>query len=142
MAIAMRAAQDEPVADINTTPLIDVMLVLLIMFIITIPLQTHSVKVDLPQQQPSPQLPPPDAVKNQLGISEGGTVLWNGTPVDLIRLRQYLDITQRMSPIPELHIRPDAQAPYARVDEVMAVIKRAQVEKMGFVDNEKYSAAF
>ena len=83
----------EPMMDINTTPLIDVMLVLLIMFIITIPVQTHAVKLDLPQQQPNQTPPPIDPVKNTINIMPNNAVLWNGTPVDLVRLRQYLDYT-------------------------------------------------
>ena len=141
MTIAVRAEANEPVMAINTTPLIDVMLVLLIMFIITIPLQSHSVKVDLPSNAP-PEFPAPDPVKNNLGVSREGRLFWNGSPVDRVRLRQYLDLTQRMRPVPELHLQPDAQAPYAIVDEVMAITKRAQVEKMGFVGNENYAQAF
>ena len=128
--------------DINTTPLIDVMLVLLIMFIITIPIQTHAVKLDLPQDQPNQQPPPIDPVKNKIVITPQNEVLWNGTPIDLRRLRQYLDVTQTMNPIPELHLQPDPNARYELVDEVLAVTKRAQVEKMGFVGNEAYGAAF
>jgi biopolymer transport protein ExbD len=125
--------------DINTTPLIDVMLVLLIMFIITIPIQTHAVKLDLPQDQPNQTPPPIDPVKNKIVISPGDVVLWNGTPIDLVRLRQYLDVTQTMNPVPELHLQPEAMARYELVDEVLAVTKRARVEKMGFVGNEAYA---
>ena len=128
----------EPMMDINTTPLIDVMLVLLIMFIITIPIQTHAVKLDLPQDQPNQQPPPIDPVKNKIVITPQDQVLWNGTPIDLVRLRQYLDVTQTMNPVPELHLQPEADASYGLVDEVLAVTKRAKVEKMGFVGNEAY----
>ena len=138
MAMSMASAEGEPMMDINTTPLIDVMLVLLIMFIITIPLQTHAVKLDLPQDQPNQQPPPIEPVKNKIVITPQNQVLWNGTPIDLVRLRQYLDITQTMNPIPELHLQPDPNAPYGLVDEVLAVTKRAAVEKMGFVGNEAY----
>src|SRR3954468_21249633 len=117
----------EPMMDINTTPLIDVMLVLLIMFIITIPIQTHAVKLDLPQDQQNQQPPPVDPVKNKVVITPDGQVLWNGAPVTLITLRQYLDLTQQMNPIPELHLQPDPQARYGLVDEVLAVTKRAHV---------------
>ena len=139
MAMAVGGAEDEPMMDINTTPLIDVMLVLLIMFIITIPLQTHAVKLDLPQDQPNQQPPPIDPVKNKIVITPANEVLWNGTPIDLVRLRQYLDVTQTMNPIPELHLQPDPNARYELVDEVLAVTKRARVEKMGFVGNEAYA---
>jgi biopolymer transport protein ExbD len=134
----MSAAEGEPMMDINTTPLIDVMLVLLIMFIITIPIQTHAVKLDLPQNNNS-VTPPIDPVKNKVVITTAGQVLWNGTPVELVTLRQYLDLTQQMNPIPELHLQPEPTARYELVDQVLAVTKRAHVEKMGFVGNEAYA---
>ena len=139
MSMAVGGSDDEPMMDINTTPLIDVMLVLLIMFIITIPIQTHAVKLDLPQDQPNQQPPPIDPVKNKIVISPADQVLWNGTPIDLVRLRQYLDVTQTMNPVPELHLQPEPMARYELVDEVLAVTKRARVEKMGFVGNEAYA---
>src|SRR5690349_20048884 len=123
----------EPMMDINTTPLIDVMLVLLIMFIITIPIQTHAVKLDLPQPQDNPNPPPIDPVKNKVVIMPNDAVLWNGTPVDLVTLRQYLDITTTMNRTPELHLQPDPNARYEVVDEVLAVTKRANIVSMGFV---------
>ena len=138
MAMGAGAVEGEPMMDINTTPLIDVMLVLLIMFIITIPVQTHAVKLDLPVDNPNQPKPPIDPVKNKVTIDPAGTVYWNATPVDLITLRQYLDLTKNMNPEPELHLQPDPQARYAVVDEVLAVTKKAQVEKMGFVGNEAY----
>jgi biopolymer transport protein ExbD len=140
MAMAAGTAEGEPMMDINTTPLIDVMLVLLIMFIITIPIQTHAVKLDLPQDNKDQTKPLVDPVKNKVTVDPAGTIFWNGTPIDLIRLRQYLDITQTMNPIPELHLQPDPQARYVVVDQILAVTKRAQVEKMGFVGNEAYGA--
>ncbi|PZU09656.1 biopolymer transporter ExbD [Sphingomonas sp.] len=132
-------AEGEPMMDINTTPLIDVMLVLLIMFIITIPVQTHAVKLDLPQNQPNTPPPPILPVKNRVTVDSAGKIYWNGSPIDLTVLRQYLDQTQQMNPIPELHLEPDPQARYEVVDEVLAVTKRANVTKMGFVGNERYA---
>ena len=144
--MAMQTTSDnvegEPMMEINTTPLIDVMLVLLIMFIITIPVQSHAVKLDLPVNQANNTPPPVDPVKNLLVITQAGTVTWNGAPVSLEQLRQYLDISQQMNPIPELHLQPEPEAPYGVVDEVLAVTKRAHVEKMGFVGNEAYMKAF
>jgi biopolymer transport protein ExbD len=131
----------EPMMDINTTPLIDVMLVLLIMLIITIPPQTHAVKLDLPvNNQNNP--PPIDTVKNILSINAQDQVLWNGQPVTMQQLRQYLDATQQMNPIPELHLQPDATARYEVVDEVLTTTKKAHVQKMGFVGNEYYMNIF
>ena len=132
----------EPMMDINTTPLIDVMLVLLIMLIITIPIQTHAVKLDLPVNQPNQPPPPIDPVKNIVVVTHDGNILWNGNPVTQPQLRQYLDITQQMNPVPELHLQPEATARYELVDEVLAVTKQAHVQKMGFVGNEYYMSVF
>src|SRR3954467_4495414 len=131
----------EPMIDMNVTPLIDVMLVLLIMFIITIPIQTHAVKLDLPANNQTHR-PPITPVKNILSVNAQDQVLWNGQPVTMTQLRQYLDTTQQMNPIPELHLQPDAPARYEIVDEVLAVTKRAHVQKMGFVGNEYYQSVF
>ena len=128
--------------DVNVTPLIDVMLVLLIMFIITIPIQTHAVKLDLPVQQPNPPPQVIDPVKNVLSINAQDQVLWNGSPVTMTQLRSYLDTTQQMNPVPELHLQPDATARYEIVDQVLAVTKQAHVQKMGFVGNEYYQSVF
>ena len=135
-------ASGEPMMDINTTPLIDVMLVLLIMLIITIPIQTHAVKLDLPVNQPNQPPPPIDPVKNIVVVTADGKILWNGNPVTQPQLRQYLDITQQMNPVPELHLQPEASARYELVDEVLAVTKQAHVTKMGFVGNEYYMNIF
>ena len=144
--MSMQTASDntagEPMMDINTTPLIDVMLVLLIMFIITIPVQTHAVKLDLPVQQPNQTPPPIDPVKNKVVVTAQGQILWNGNPLNQQQLRQYLDATQQMNPVPELHLQPDATARYELVDEVLAITKQARVSKMGFVGNEYYMNIF
>ena len=139
MSMSTAGADDEPMMDINTTPLIDVMLVLLIMFIITIPIQTHAVKLDLPVDSQTNTPPPIDPVTNKIVIEPNGTFLWNGAPVNEVQLRQYLDITQTMNPIPELHLQPHPEARYEVVDQVLAVTKRANVEAMGFVGNEAYA---
>ena len=142
--MAMSAGSDdgEPMMDMNTTPLIDVMLVLLIMFIITIPIQTHAVKVDLPVNSPNQPRPPIDAEKNKVTIDAAGTMAWNGAPVDEVTLRQFLDQTAAMNPEPELHFQPDPAARYEVVDRVLAVIKRSNVTKLGFIGNEQYRNDF
>jgi len=132
----------EPMMDINTTPLIDVMLVMIIMLIITIPPQTHAVKLDLPQDSSNQPPPPVDPIKNKIVVTQAGAVLWNGAPVNLTQLRQYLDVTQQMDPVPELHLQPEPEARYELVDEVLAVTKQAKVSKMGFVGNEAYMTVF
>jgi len=138
--MAMSGGRDdgEPMMEMNTTPLIDVMLVLLIMFIITIPIQTHAVKIDLPINSDNPNPPPIEPDKNRITVDAGNVVYWNGSPIDLVTLRQYLDRTRVMTPEPELHVQPDANARYELVDRVLAVIKRSEVTKMGFIGNEQY----
>lgn len=140
--MAMSGGRDDgqPMMEMNTTPLIDVMLVLLIMFIITIPVQTHAVKIDLPVNSTENTPPPIDPIKNKVSVDPAGTITWNGSPIDLVTLRLYLDRTKAMSPEPELHVQPDPQARYEVVDNVLAVIKRSGVTKMGFVGNEQYRA--
>ena len=97
---------DEPMMDINTTPLIDVMLVLLIMFIITLPVMTHAVKLDMPQAKNTP--PPPVVVEPiQLEIDWDGTIIWNGTPVQLSALEGYFRVEAAKNPQPEVHVRPN-----------------------------------
>lgn len=121
---------------INMTPLIDVMLVLLIMLIMTIPPQTHSIKLDLPNGLPSVHQPNP--VVNELKISKEGTLLWNGLPVSTPELRRELQLMQQMEPQPELRLQPDPEARYGVVDDVLGTIKREHVQKVGFVGNERY----
>jgi len=144
--MAMQTTSDnsegEPMMEINTTPLIDVMLVLIIMLIITIPPQTHAVKLDLPQNNPNDSPPPIDPIKNKVVVTQAGQILWNGSAVDLVQLRQFLDATQQIDPVPELHLQPEAEARYELVDEVLAVTKKANVTKMGFVGNEAYMKVF
>jgi biopolymer transport protein ExbD len=136
MTAAAKEADGGAMMEINTTPLIDIMLVLLIMFLVTIPVQTHSVEVDLPR--PTPGLVNP--VKNKVVIDRDGTILWNGAPTTELQLRQYLDLSAGMTPAPELHLQPHPQARYEVVDRVLAITKRAKVEAMGFFGNEAYAS--
>jgi biopolymer transport protein ExbD len=142
MAMSGGSEDGEPMMEMNTTPLIDVMLVLLIMFIITLPVPTHAVKVDLPVNDPRNQTPPVDPQKNKIIIDAAGTVSWNGTPVDEITLRQYLDTASAINPEPELHFQPDPAAKYEKVDQTLAIIKRSAVTKLGFIGNEQYRNDF
>ena len=142
MAISAGGAEGEPMMDMNTTPLIDVMLVLLIMFIITIPIQTHAVKVDLPINDPNQVKPPVDPKKNKIVIQPDGVILWNGGAVDEVTLQQYLLATKAVNPEPELHFQPDPAARYEKVDKVLAVIKRSEISKLGFIGNEQYRNDF
>jgi biopolymer transport protein ExbD len=128
----------EPMMDMNMTPLIDVLLVLLIMFIITIPVATHSVDIDLPQGNPPPQDIVVDPVKNKLVLTQGDQILWNGTPVDSGQLVTLLAETTRMSVEPELQFEPEALASYDIAAKVLQIIKSSGVTKFGFVGNERY----
>ena len=140
MAMSGGSEDGEPMMEMNMTPLIDVLLVLLIMFIITIPIQTHAVKVDLPQGDSPP--PPVEPTKNTLAINPAGAITWNGLPVNEVTLRQYLDASAAMNPEPELHFQPDPQARYETVDKVLAVVKRSAITKLGFIGNEQYRNDF
>ena len=141
MAMAVGDRDDnEPMMEMNTTPLIDVMLVLLIMFIITLPVQTHAVKIDLPVANNNPSNVDPE--KNKITIDPAGTIAWNGSPVDLAQLANYLEQTKSLPVEPELQVQPDPYARYITVDRVMAVVKRSGVGKLGFVGNEQYARVF
>jgi biopolymer transport protein ExbD len=127
---------DEPMMDINMTPLIDVMLVLLIMFIITIPVMTHAVKLDMPRASNAPSQVQPVVIN--LEIDFDGTVLWNGTPVDIESLEGYFRREAATEPQPELHIRPSKRAKYDVVARVLASAQRNGMRKIGFVGNEQF----
>ncbi|WP_188761426.1 ExbD/TolR family protein [Sandarakinorhabdus glacialis] len=128
---------DAPMNDMNTTPLIDVMLVLLIMFIITIPPQTHAVKLDLPVNANTPSNV--DPVFNQVDIDFLSNIYWNKTEVDLPTLRSYMKQAAALPSEPELRLRPEGLAKYEVVDKVMAEAQKAGITKMGFVGNEAYA---
>ena len=141
MSMAVGDRDDnEPMMEMNTTPLIDVMLVLLVMFIITLPIQTHAVKIDLPV--PTDAKNNVDPEKNKITVDPAGTIAWNGTPVDLAQLAQFLEQTKALPVEPELQVQPDPYARYIVVDRVMAVVKRSGVGKLGFVGNEQYARVF
>jgi biopolymer transport protein ExbD len=138
--MSMSGGKDDgsPMMEMNTTPLIDVMLVLLIMFIITIPVATHSVDIDLPV--PNPNDPPPvKPTVNKVTLSRDGVVLWNGAAVNGGQLVQNLQITRDMKPEPELQFQPDSEASYDLSAKVLSYIKSSKVTKFGFVGNEAFS---
>lgn len=135
MAFAGSKDDGAPMGEMNTTPLIDVMLVLLIMFIITVPMQAHSIRVDLPQGQSDVVI---DETRNNLAIDAAGTISWNGLAVDRLSLRSYLQQSMRLPTEPALQFHPDAQARFVVVDDVLAEIKKAGVTKLWFVGNDRY----
>ncbi|MPS49791.1 MAG: biopolymer transporter ExbD [Methylobacillus sp.] len=124
---------NRPMSEINTTPLVDVMLVLLVIFIITAPLLTHAVKIDLPQatSQPSPEKP--DII--DIAIDGAGTMYWNDQAVTLEELNARLHEVADKDPQPELHIRADKETRYQVLAEVMAYAQNAGVQKLGFVSD-------
>ena len=138
--MAMSGGKDDgqPMMEMNTTPLIDVMLVLLIMLMITIPPVTHAVNIDLPVQNDAPPDVPVDPVINKIIILPNSEIQWNGTPVSLQQMAQFLGQTKSMNPEPELQFQPAPTAPYETVDKALAEVKRSGITKFGFVGNEQY----
>ena len=138
MAMSVSTGEGEVMVEMNTTPLIDVMLVLLIMLIVTIPIQTHAVKLDMPRPNAnSTNNAPRDVV--DLEIDFDGTVMWNGNVVANERQLQgyLLDIASR-DPQPEIHLRPNRLVKYDIVARVLAMAQRLGVKRMGFVGNEQF----
>ena len=140
--MAMSGGKDDgsPMMEMNTTPLIDVMLVLLIMFIITIPVATHSVDIDLPVASP-PETPPPpvDPIKNKVVLTQDNKILWNGTQISDRTLLDNLKLSLTFPVEPELQFEPEENAAYDLSVKVLNVIKGSNVTKFGFVGNEKYA---
>ena len=126
-----KSGDSSPMAEINMVPLIDVMLVLLVIFIITAPLLTHSVKIDLPKASSNPNLTRPDNI--QLGIKASGEMYWNGEPVDQQALAARMAAAAKLNPQPEVHLRADRTTEYQKVAEVMAAAAKAGLVKIGFV---------
>jgi biopolymer transport protein ExbD len=138
MAMSAGSGGDGPLADINMTPLIDVMLVLLIIFIITIPSQTHAVKIDNPLPPPPNQPPPPPPEVINLGIDFDGTILWNAAPVDRKTLQGYIGEESTKDPQPEVHITVDKFAKYEIVAQTLADLQHRGLKKIGFVNNDYF----
>ena len=138
MSMSGGSDDGEPMMEMNTTPLIDVMLVLLIMFIITIPVATHAVNIDLPAPTPPNQVPPPKHDKNKVSVTPTGEITWNNQPLDQGGLLYQLQQTIKIKPEPELQFQPDPQAPYDTTAKVLNIIKGSGVSAFGFVGNEQF----
>ena len=134
-------AGDEPgtISEINTTPLIDVMLVLLIMFIITIPVASHKVPLDLPRPTLSPL---PERPFHQLDIAADGSLFFNGAPLPADQLQARLLQVAADPGTPELRLNAASEARYERIDQILAQIRIAGVERLGFIGNERYARVF
>jgi len=131
MAFGGGPDRDDLVSDINMVPLIDVMMVLLIIFIITVPVLTHSVKLDLPRADNTPHQVKPESVT--LSVAADGGLFWNDEPLDEAGLARRLGVAARREPQPELFVRGDRKVEYERVARVMAAVQRSGMLKLGFV---------
>ena len=131
------ATEGDVMVEMNTTPLIDVMLVLLTLLIITIPIQTHAVKLDMPRPNNAPPPVPPETV--DLVVDFDGTITWNGTVVSIADLDGYLKNAAEKDPQPEIHVNPNRLAKYDWVAEVLAHAQRIGVTHIGFVGVDQYN---
>jgi biopolymer transport protein ExbD len=122
-----------PEAEINVVPLVDVMLVLLVIFIITAPLLTHAVKIDLPKASSAPNITKADHI--EFGIRDDGSLYWNGAKVEIAELGARFAVESRKQPQPELHIRADRLTPYENVAKVMALAAKNGLARIGFVSD-------
>ena len=123
-----------PMAEINVIPLVDIMLVLLIIFIITIPVMTHAVKIDLPRDNPNPPTTEPVVVR--IYVEFDGSIYWNGTPVDQQTFRDYVAVENAKDPQPEVHVDAHRRVPYVYVANVLFTLQRGGLQKVGFVPGE------
>jgi biopolymer transport protein ExbD len=134
MAMTAGGNAGQSYCEINMTPLIDVMLVLLIIFIITLPSQTHAVKIDNPLPHPTQPLPLPRVIDLQIDFD--GALLWNQTAVDRATLQGYISTEAKKSPQPEIHITVDRFANYQTVAQTLADLQRRGLQKIGFVNTD------
>ncbi len=137
MAMSSGTAEGEVMVEMNTTPLIDVMLVLLTLLIITLPIQTHAVKLDMPAPNPNPPTVIPETV--ELVVDFDGTVIWNGTAVDRSTMDAYLADAAKKDPQPEIHVSPNRLAKYDAVARVLADAQRLGATHIGFTGIDQYN---
>ena len=138
--MAMAGGRDDgaPMMEMNMTPLIDVLLVLLIVFIMSIPIATNAVAIDLPVANPNPPPDMVDPIKNKIVLTPNNEILWNGTPITDNTLVANLQTSLTFSVEPELQFEPESNASYDLSAKVLNIIKGSGVTKFGFVGNEKY----
>ena len=138
MSVGSASGDDDVMVEMNTTPLIDVMLVLLVCFIMTLPVQTHAVKLDMPRPNSSNKPSTPPSVVD-LEVDFDGTILWNGNVVESMdQLARYMASVSAKDVQDEVHLRPNRLAKYDTVAKVMAIAQRLGVKKIGFVGNEQF----
>ncbi|WP_340588118.1 ExbD/TolR family protein [Erythrobacter alti] len=138
MAMAGGSDDGSPMMEMNMTPLIDVLLVLLIMFIITIPVATHAINIDLPAPDPNSNPPEVDPITNKIVLTPDNQILWNGESITQGGLVSNLQNSLNFAVEPELQFEPEANASYELAAQVLTIIKASGVTKFGFVGNEKY----
>jgi len=137
MAMSVGNSEGGEMCDINTTPLIDVMLVLLVTLIVSLPIMTHAVKLDMPQANTPQTNVHPEVI--DLEIDFDGTVVWNGTPVaDIPTLENYFRSEAPKEPQPEIHLRPDRRAKYDAVAKVLSAAQRNRMHRIGFVNVSEF----
>ncbi|MBV8977149.1 MAG: biopolymer transporter ExbD [Alphaproteobacteria bacterium] len=138
-SVGPASGEGEVMVEMNTTPLIDVMLVLLTLLIITLPIQTHAVKLDMPKPETNP--PPPLTQPVDLGIDFDGTITWNKQPIDRATMDSYFvsEAQQELPLQPEIHLNPDKLAKYETVAMVLADAQRLGITKIGFSDTAQYA---
>jgi biopolymer transport protein ExbD len=136
-SVGPASGEAEEMVEMNVIPLIDILLVLIIMFIISLPVQTHAVKLDMPRPSDAEQSEPPVVI--QLDVDFDGTIMWNGSVVtSTAQLQRYFQSISIQDPQPEVHLRPNRLAKYDIVAKVLAFAQRLGVTKIGFVGNEQY----
>jgi biopolymer transport protein ExbD len=137
MAMSTSTADGDVMVEMNTTPLIDVMLVLLTLLIITLPIQTHAVKLDMPAPNTTPPTVIPETV--DLGVDFDGTITWNGTAVDRSTMDAYFEDAAKKNPQPEIHVSPNRLAKYDAVARVLADAQRLGATHIGFSGIDQYN---
>jgi biopolymer transport protein ExbD len=137
MAMSTGTAEGEVMVEMNTTPLIDVMLVLLVLLIVTLPIQTHAVKLDMPAPNTTPPTIQPETV--DLGVDFDGTVTWNGTVVDRATMQAYFEDAAKKNPQPEIHVNANRLAKYDAVAKVLADAQRLGATHIGFTGIDQYN---
>lgn len=131
MGMSVPSAESEYNTTINVVPLVDIMLVLLIIFIITLPVATEAVSIDLPRRSDTP---PPDVIEQPITITvqSDGQILWNGTPSSLTDINSYVLDAAKKDPQPEVHIAADKRARYQKIADVLFIVQRGKLKKIGF----------
>ena len=131
MAVSVRGDTTEPMVEPNVIPLVDIMLVLLIIFIITIPVMTHAVKIDLPRNTPNVPTEQPEFIDVEIDFD--GSIIWNGSLIDHATMLDYIGVDANKDPQPEVHMRANPRVRYEYVADVLFALQRGGLKKIGFI---------